>query len=113
MDAYFHTCDFDRHGCTVGARRVEYRQLEQRYVCRECGGKPVHRFGRKDGLPVDWAECAECKARDFIPQWLYDRQCQEYHIILDKLPEELRELFPKPEPLNIDAEQAIADLYDL
>ena len=113
MNAYYHTTDFTRDGCTVGARRVTYQALEQWYVCRECGGKPVHHIGRVNDQPLDWAECGDCKGRDFIPQWLYSRQCREYGEIVDHLPDELRELFPSPEPLNIDAEQAIADLYGL
>ena len=114
MEAYYHhTTDFDRHGCTVGAKRVTYRTLEQWYVCRECGGKPVHRFGRENDQPVDWAECSQCGTRDFIPQWLYDRQVVEFPVIVANLPDELRELFPQPEPLNITAQEAADSLYGL
>lgn len=113
MEAYYHTTDFDRYGCTVGARRVKYTELEQWYVCANCGGKPVHHVGRENGLTIDWAECGDCGERDFISRRLYDRQLQEFPIVLDNLPDELRELFPQSEPLNVTAEEAIASLYDL
>ena len=112
MDTYEHTRDFDRDGCIVGARQVSYAQLLQRYVCRECGGQPVHKIARIDDLTRDWAECAQCGERDFIPQWLYDRQCIEHGEIIENLPPVLQELFPMPEPLDITVDQAIADLFD-
>jgi len=113
MDVYLHTRDFDRRGCIVGAKFVTYATLKQWYVCRECGGVPVHHIERIDGVTRDWAECADCGTRDFIPQWLYDQQCREYYLILDNLPDELAALFPESEPLDIGADEAIADLYEL
>jgi hypothetical protein len=62
---------------------------------------------------VDLAGCANCGAQDFMPKWLYDRQVLEYQEVIDGLPPELRELFPEKEPLNITAEEAINELYDL
>jgi len=113
VDVYLHTRDFDRRGCIVGARFVTYQELQQWYVCRECGSAPVHHIERINDITRDWAECAQCGARDFIPQWLYDRQCLEHSEIIDNLPDELRALFPEPEPLGVDGEQAIAQLFDL
>lgn len=98
MIVYEHTRDFDRHGCVIGARQVDYAYLEQWYVCRECGGSPMHRTTRVDGTTVDWAECVVCGTRDFISQRLYDRQCQDYDEIVEKLPPELLALLPVPEP---------------
>lgn len=111
MDVYQHTRDFDRRGCIVGARQVKYAHLLQWYVCRECGGSTVHKIGRVDDITQDWAECSDCGTRDFIPLWLYDRQVGEYDEIIDKLPPELRDLFPMPEPLDMTADQAIEDLF--
>jgi len=113
VDAYIHTRGFDRYGCIVGARYVAYTRLENWYVCRECGGNPVHCFKRIGDTVRDWAECAECGARDFIPSWLYEQQCRDYWLILDNLPDELRALFPEDEPLNITADEAMAQLFDL
>lgn len=111
MDVYEHTRDFDRRGCVVGARFVPYQRLQQYYVCRECGGTPVHHVARINDVTRDWAECAQCGARDFIPEWLYDRQVVEHDEIIESLPTKLRALFSEPEPLNITADQAIADLF--
>ena len=111
MEIYEHTHSFDRRGCIVGARFIKYAHLVQWYVCRECGGNIVHKIARVDDVTQDWAECAQCEARDFIPLWLYDRQCSEHSEIIDNLPDDLRALFPEPEPLNITADEAIADLF--
>jgi len=111
QDYYEPTRDFTRDGCIVGARRVTYKQLAKWYVCRECGGTPVHKMGWVDDVSRDWAECADCEARDFIPQWLYDQQMAEVPEIIEKLPPELRALFPEKEPLDITAEQAVQDLF--
>lgn len=107
-----HTRDFTRDGCTVGARLVSYRHLEEWYVCRECGGQPAHHIGRTNGLTINWAECADCGARDFISLRYYEQQCADYPVILAGLPPELRALFSVPEPSNVTADQAIAELYD-
>jgi hypothetical protein len=112
-DVYEHTRDFDRYGCIIGARHVSYALLERWYVCRECGGSPVHKIKRIDGVSRDWAECTACGMRDFIPQWLYDLQVADAPGIIERLPESLRALFPEKAPLDITAEQAISDLYGL
>ena len=112
MDVYEHTRAFDRRGCIVGARFIKYAHLQRWYVCRECGGNVVHTIKRVDDVTLDGAECAQCAARDFIPQWLYDRQCLEHDEIIDNLPDDLRALFPEPEPLNITVDEAIAELFD-
>ncbi len=111
MDTYEHTRDFDRRGCIVGAKFIKYAPLVQWYVCRECGGAIVHKIGRVDDVTLDWAECADCGTRDFIPQWLYDRQVVEHGEIIGNLPDELRALFPEPEPLDITADEAIDQLF--
>lgn len=113
MDVYEHTRDFEREGCIIGARPVSYRILERGFVCIACGGKPVHHFARIDGVTQDWAECGHCKCRDFISQRRYDAQCVEYYEILEKLPPSLRALFPKAEPYQGTADDAIAELFDL
>lgn len=113
MLVYLHTHSFDRDGCIVGARFVDYKRIEERFVCAACGGKPVHHIGRENDETVDWAECAECGCRDFISQELYDRQCREYWEIIEKLPPDLRALFPEREQTERTAEEAIAELFDL
>ena len=111
MDVYEHTHSFDRYGCIVGARLVSYSHLKRSYVCNECGGVPVHHIERVRNATLDWAACAQCEARDFIPQWVYDRQVVEYDEILSNLPPELRALFPEKKPLDITANEAIDQLF--
>ena len=61
-----HTRCFSREGCVVGARLVTYEQLQEQYVCNECGGRVVHKMAWSEsaGRSIDYAECAECGARD-------------------------------------------------
>lgn len=113
MIVYEHTHSFDREGCVVGARYVEYKQVEKKFVCANCGGAPVHHIGRENDQTVDWAECSDCGCRDFISQAQYDRQCREYYEILENLPPDLRALFPDKEKSEITAEEAIEILFDL
>jgi hypothetical protein len=110
---YEHTIDFDRDGCTVGARRVEYKHLEKEFVCAVCGGNPVHHMRQENGQWADWAECADCESRDFISQRRYDQQCREYWEILEGLPPDLRALFPERERYKGTADEAISELFDL
>ena len=112
MDVYEHTHSFDRDGCIVGARFVSYTYLERDYVCAACGGNPIHHITRVLNETYDYAECAQCGARDFISQLTYDRQVMEYGEILRNLPPELRALFPEKKPLDITADEAISQLFD-
>jgi len=112
VSGYQHTHSFDRNGCIIGARFVSYSELQQWYVCRECGGKPVHHIGREDEQTVDWAECADCGARDFISLRLYQKQLADVPRIIEMLPEKLRALFPEKEELDITAQEAIDQLFD-
>jgi len=111
-----HTRDFTRDGCTVGARLVTYAQLEEHYVCNDCGGKVIHqgRWSEEHQVSVDWAECAICKGRDFISAGHYERQFADFPNIVHNLPDELKALFAPTEPRRVlTADAAIAELYDL
>jgi hypothetical protein len=87
-----HTRDFTRCGCTVGARLVTYRQLEEYYICDECGGNIVHIIQRRDGQTVDFAECADCRGRDFVSLRRYEHQIAEWPDIVAGLPDDLKEV---------------------
>jgi hypothetical protein len=113
MIAYEHTHGFTRKGCIVGARFITYMYLEQWFVCADCGGNPIHKMRSIERVWYDWAECAQCECRDFMPSWLYTRQCAERDEIIEKLPPDLRALFPEQQPLQMTADEAMADLFDL
>jgi DNA-directed RNA polymerase subunit RPC12/RpoP len=106
-----HTRCPTRDGCIVGARLVTWEQIEQHYVCRECGGRPVHHIVRVNDQTVDYAECADCGNRDFTSSAFYQRQLADAPTIFFGLPPELKALFPQSEPLDITVDEAIADLY--
>jgi len=103
------TRDFTRTGCTVGARLVTYEQLTKGYVCNICGGAIVHKIARENGETVDWAECGHCHKRDFVREWLYEKQVAEFPVLVYELPTELRNLIKPPQ--NLTFEQATEDLF--
>lgn len=107
-----HTRDFTRSGCTVGARLVTYRQLEDRYVCNACGGRIVSKARHSTNGSNYYAECAQCQARDFVSIYQYDKQTREFPFVVDELPDELKVLFTVARP-TVSAEQAISELFDL
>lgn len=109
-----HTRDFTRHGCTVGARLVTYRQLEEYYICNDCGGNIVHIIQRVNGETMDFARCADCGGRDFVSERRFESQLVEFPDIVAGLPEDLKSLFNRPPAAaTMTADQAIAELYDL
>lgn len=110
-----HTRDFTRDGCTVGARLVTYRQLENDYVCNDCGGRVVTRaqWDERRQESIYFAQCAECGAEDFVSARQYDKQCADFPLIVRGLPPELRELFDVEPAETVSAVQAISELFDL
>ena len=107
------TRDFTRYGCTVGARLVTYSQLEDYYVCNECGGNIVHHIKRVEDQTIDYAECADCGGRDFVSTRRFERQLAEFPDIVAGLPDALKSLFAPKHQLRMAADQAIAELYEL
>lgn len=108
-----HTRDFTRWGCTIGARLVTYRQMEDNYVCNVCGGRVVSKARHTADGSNYYAECAQCQGRDFISAWLYDKQAHEFTFVVDELPDDLKALFTAAHQPNVSAEQAISELFDL
>ena len=108
-----HTRHPTRDGVIIGAKAVTWEQVERYYICRICGGKPVHHIANVNGQTVDYAECADCGNRDFQAQWVVEKQLTDAPTVFFNLPDELKALFPEPEPLNMTAEEAIRDVYDL
>ena len=85
------TRDFTLTGCTVGARLVTYRQLEEYYRCNVCGDANITYRTQGDGdQAIHWAECAQCQARDFVSKQRYEQQIAEWPGIVAGLPDELR-----------------------
>jgi hypothetical protein len=64
------------------------------------------------GRSIDYAECVECGARDFVSARYYDRQAADFPEVVAKLPEELRRLFGFAEPQPISTPQAARELFD-
>jgi len=110
-----HTRHFTGEGCIVGAQAVSYQELIERFVCRHCGGRPVHHMRWNEELQdtEHWAACGARGAQDFIQVWLYDKQVADYPMIIYNLPAHLRALLPGAAPTVATAEQAISELYDL
>lgn len=98
---------FDRHGCIIGLKFRTYASLEKWYVCNWCGSQIVHHFSKER----DWAQCNNCGSENFIPQWLFDKQCMEGPGIVKTLPEDVQALFSKIEPVSM--EQAIDEIWGL
>ena len=109
-----HTRAFTRDGCIVGARLVTYRHLRDHYRCRDCGGRILAKARWNDAADATdyWAECADCGGRDFVSEWHYQRQVEDFGEIVDALPDDLRALVaPERDRPDVSAAQAIADLF--
>jgi hypothetical protein len=71
------------------------------------------KWDERQDASVDWAECSECKGRDFVSYRHYERQVMDHPTIIRNLPPELAQLFARPEREPITAEQAASEIFDL
>jgi len=102
----------DRYGCTISGRRITYDAL-RRYVCDECGGAITHRFtwDEQTKATVDRVACAACGGDELITETRYAEQVSDAIEVMAALPPQFRALYLEPETDQVDAQQAIDELF--
>lgn len=89
--------DFTRDDCIVGKQRITYKRLVRRYLCNDCGGRIVTRYG--DGY---YAACGACGGQDFVSEHKFHEQVMDAWEVRRGLPAHLRALLDERGQGNAD-----------
>jgi len=102
-----------RYTFDLGGRTLGYSAL-RRYVCNDCGGTVSHRFtwDAETETTVDSIACAACGCEEMVTESRYLEEMADGAEVLAALPAQFRALYvDEPEPIHIDAQQAIDELF--